>query len=421
MSLSTEVKKILVCTVGGSHAPILQALKDHQPDYTYFICSDGKQGSEKQISGQGKCIKASPKDEKPSLPNIPTQAKLEEGTYECLIVPSDNPDEVHHKCCSLFETLIDKYPDATIISDYTGGTKSMTAGLLLSSLEYSHIKPYLVSGKRSNLDKVVDGTQVSLPANVERIRFGNQWNIAMAPWSHFGYSESVVALENMTVPASDELRSTYIDSLAASRAFAAWDRFNHEEAYRLLEPQRSKFVEHISVLRFLTFDGDKKQEPSRLLDLKLNMLRRAERQLYDDAVSRAYRLLEWTAQWLLRRDADIDTGNIPVDKVPDSLVIHPNKDGILKAGLMQAWVLLETHGNEATRNFAKENGRKMTSYLTMRNESILAHGYTPVSESDWNLFHRWMEEGLFPLLETQAKESGIKKMPVQLPTSFPSK
>jgi len=90
---------LLLCTVGGSHEPILTALRQTTPDFTCFICTGhdpatGRPGSDMQILGKGKCIKAHPSDSKPSLDNIPAQAGLQEGQYEVVHVPADDLDEV---------------------------------------------------------------------------------------------------------------------------------------------------------------------------------------------------------------------------------------------------------------------------------------------------------------------------------------
>jgi hypothetical protein len=76
-------KTLLICTVDGSHQPIVTAIKDIQPDAVYFICTSndpgtGRPGSNVQITGKGYCIKAQNNDDKPSLPNIPTQPGLTE-------------------------------------------------------------------------------------------------------------------------------------------------------------------------------------------------------------------------------------------------------------------------------------------------------------------------------------------------------
>ena len=93
---------ILVCTVGGSHAPILAAIKHHAPSSIHFVCSSGKRSSAVQITGVGNCIKASPRDEKPTLPNIPAQLKLRDDQYEVIEVPADDPDAIHQRTSDPF-------------------------------------------------------------------------------------------------------------------------------------------------------------------------------------------------------------------------------------------------------------------------------------------------------------------------------
>ena len=83
----------------GSHEPILTALRQTAPDFVCFICTDrdpatGRPGSDEQIVGKGSCIKAHPGDDKPTLPNIPTQARLRDDHYELIHVPADDLDEV---------------------------------------------------------------------------------------------------------------------------------------------------------------------------------------------------------------------------------------------------------------------------------------------------------------------------------------
>ena len=73
---------VLLCTVGGSHQPILEAIRATSPAYVCFICSGRdteteRPGSIGQVTGSGSVIRAHRDDKKPTLPNIPTQAELE--------------------------------------------------------------------------------------------------------------------------------------------------------------------------------------------------------------------------------------------------------------------------------------------------------------------------------------------------------
>ena len=130
---------ILLCTVGGSHEPILTALRQTTPDFVCFICTDrdpatGRPGSDTQILGKGSCIKARPGDEKPTLSNIPTQAGLRDDQYEVVHVPADDLDEVFRILCAAIQRLSQRFPHGRLLADYTGGTKTMTAGLTVAAV-----------------------------------------------------------------------------------------------------------------------------------------------------------------------------------------------------------------------------------------------------------------------------------------------
>lgn len=340
---------------------------------------------------------------------------LIDGTYDTLIVEADDPDSIHASVRAKIGELRRLHSGAKFVVDYTGGTKSMTASLMLAALEHSDIELQLVVGQRQDLERVTDGTEVPMRANVDRIRFQSNWQVAMMPWRQFGYAQSVNSLEAMAHPTANDLRQVYLDSLTASRAFAAWDRFDHAEAARLLKSQSSRFAGYLQTVAALASDDCGRTEAARLLDMKLNMLRRAENGWYDDAVSRGYRLIEWTAQWLLRRDANIDASNVPSDSVPEDMRVFPDQSGVIKVGLRDAWQLLAVHGNERTKTFALEHIKRMLTIMNIRNDSILAHGFKPISDTEWQSLIDWCESGFFGLLESEAKASGVKKLPQQLP------
>ena len=52
---------ILICTVGGSHQPIVTGILQHRPSFVHFLCSDdaGKlKGSYTQVIGEGNATPA---------------------------------------------------------------------------------------------------------------------------------------------------------------------------------------------------------------------------------------------------------------------------------------------------------------------------------------------------------------------------
>ena len=71
------------------------------------------------------------------------------------------------------------------------------------------------------------------------------------------------------------------------------------------------------------------------------------------------------------------------------------------------------------RQFATQRAKELLDQLQVRNNSILAHGFRPVREADWNKIRSWMEERFLPVLRAAASKAGVKEMPPQLPTEPP--
>ena len=92
-----DVRTVLFCTVGGSHQPIVAAIRNIPAERFVFFCTDrdpatGRQGSISQITGQGPVIRQDPSDPVPTLPNIPAQTGLAAERCQAVIVPADELD-----------------------------------------------------------------------------------------------------------------------------------------------------------------------------------------------------------------------------------------------------------------------------------------------------------------------------------------
>jgi len=417
--------KLLICTVGGSHEPILRAVEAVQPDFVLFVCSrddeaTGRPGSYIQIVGKGNIVRAHG-DSKPTLPNIPTQIGLEEDRYAHIRVSADDFDSVYSGINDWLERNVQKGQE--IVADYTGGTKTMSAALVAVALDRPGIRLQLVTGPRVNLVKVESGMEIPLPAGVARTRFRRQLAQALVPWRRHAYDEAETLLEDIGAPQDPRLLGEYHRALNLSRAFAAWDRFQHDRAHELLSAHASQVgTAWPSLLGDLSaMTGDRPaREPLRLFDLWRNAQRRSIQGRYDDAVARLYRLLEWSAQWLLRTRAGIDTADVPAERVPEHLTLHPNREGRFQAGLYQAWQLAAVHCGQEVNDFWKSESRHLLDLLKMRNHSILAHGFAPLGEEEWRRFAQWTEERLLPLLLDSSGQAPwrVKKLPAQLPVKM---
>lgn len=420
---------ILLCTVGGSHEPILTALRHTTPDFTCFICTDrdpatGRPGSDVQILGKGSCIKKSPRDETPSLPNIPTQAGLREEQYQVVRVPADDLDEVFRILRNTIHDLGLRFPGARLLADYTGGTKTMTAGLVSAALESDGVELQLVTGSRADLIKVRSGMEAVTQANVERVRLERAMRPYVEAWRRYAYAEAYQGLAALPRPRDRTLAARLALLRDLSRGLDAWDQFEHGAALELLEPYRPRigagWSSLLAALKRLTTE-DEAQEPARLFDLWRNAERRAAQGRYDDAVARVYRLLEWSAQWLLRSRCGIDTSNVPPDRVPPGMALTPNDKGRIQVGLMAAWELLAHHQPDSPGSaFFRTERNALLNWLQMRNHSILAHGFQPVAETDWRALAEWVKTSLLPVLLQETASLRIKEMPPQLPGQPPA-
>jgi len=420
---------ILLCTVGGSHEPILTALRQTAPDFTCFICTDrdpatGRPGSDVQILGQGSCIKARPSDEKPTLPNISTQAGLRDDQYEVVRVPADDLDEVFRILRDTIENLGQRFPGARLLADYTGGTKTMTAGLVSAALESDGVELQLVTGSRADLIKVRSGMEAVTQAHVERVRLERAMRPYVDAWRRFAYAEAYQGLAALPRPRDRTLAARLAMLRDLSRGLDAWDRFDHETALAALEPYRPRIGASwsalLTALKRLT-TGNQAQEPARLFDLWRNAERRAAQGRYDDAVARVYRLLEWSAQWLLRSRCGIDTGDVPPERVPPGMTLRPNDKGRIQVGLMAAWELLAHYQSDRSAGaFFRAERNALLNWLQVRNHSILAHGFRPVAEADWCVLAEWVNAVLLPALLQETAALRIREIPPQLPDRPPA-
>lgn len=421
-----NLKNILICTVGGSHQPIVTAIREMKPEHIIFICSardpgTGKPGSDVLVLGKSLVIKARAEDEKPTLPNIPAQTGLVDNSFDVAIVPADDLDAAVAVIRQKLSDIADRFPNARIVADYTGGTKTMTAALVTAVLETDDTDLQLVTGNRADLIKVRDGTEASVPANIDAVRLNRSMAPYLSAWKRHAYNEAVYGLSAIRTPRNTALRNRLSRARDLSRAFAAWDRFDHVDALRFLDiysPIIGRDLgEHLAALKMLVTESPQ-QEPMRLFDLWRNAERRAAQGRYDDAVARVYRLIEWTAQWLLRSRCEIDTANIPPEKIPADVDIPANRDGKYQAGLFAAWMLVGKMTSGPARAFAADKLPALLGHIQTRNHSILAHGFTPISRDAWNEFRAWLEEDFLPMLIEETKTSRIHTMPPQLPDHY---
>ncbi len=159
--LIISMPKILLVTVGGSFQPIVTSIRTLQPDRVIFIASDGDKGSKSQIIGEGTpCEVRRGSEVIEKLPNIPTQVELGDRFQPkrdlILIQNPDNLSECYQLTYNYIRHLQEN-PEHEIIADYTGGTKTLSASLVLAAVDCGIPLYITIANTRENLVKVEQG------------------------------------------------------------------------------------------------------------------------------------------------------------------------------------------------------------------------------------------------------------------------
>lgn len=424
---------VLVLTVGGSHQPILTSIDQHHPAKVYFICSadSGKlKGSYHQVQGEGKVLKSQQNLDKPDLPNIATLARLPTDQFAVKVVEQfDDLNDCYLEALKVIEQAREEFPHATIQVDYTGGTKSMTAGLSAAALDDGQCDISLVAGRRADLVKVEDQTQFVRPVQVWDAQAMRRLRTAREVLGYYDYAAAEKLLRTVAARfASQRTLDILQRGIALCRAFDAWDKFDHAMARRLLEPYQGEFVPHWRVLGSLAEEG-RGHGFERVEDLLWNAERRAAQGRHDDAVGRLYRALELTAQVWLQCKHGIDSGNVQLSLVPESCRTDLERyrgeeengtPGRIKLGLLQVWDLLAAFPQDPLGEHFTPRRGIILNFLSKRNQSLFAHGIRPVSGPDYS-DHAPRIRGFLEACIAAAVSTLKLRRPValeQLPTDF---
>lgn len=390
------MKTILLLTVGGSHTPILNAIREYQPDFIYFICSTGDRGSEKTVDGLGKpcgdarkcphCGGTLGKTEK----SIVAQLDWGEDAYKKMLLNDpDDIDECYKKISETLEEIRLQYGDsARIIANYTGGTKTMSVVLALLGVITPGCELSLNKGPRSDLVKVITG-DVPVAVDTWNIFAQMQLDTVREFLDNFNYAGANDVLSQLSKrPLEKGIQSKIIHLRLLCQAFDAWDKFNHQKAGDLLSLSGSKaLAPFIIALKRIMATGKNHHGYEKVADLVLNSRRRAKQQRYDDAVARLYRATELLAQIRLRKEKQIDSGDVSIEQLELPQNIREKyearrKNGKIAIGLTDTYELLAIL-NDPVGELYRNRKNKILNAIKKRNFSILAHGTAPISETEY--------------------------------------
>ena len=311
-----------------------------------------------------------------------------------------------------------------IVADFTRGTKAMSAALVLAAVR--HNLPHLryITGERDQRGMVVPGSERVMDLSTT---IATGWRLSDQAVEFMRRGHFAAVLELLPDPSNpfSKLYPSLVREAAAwlrplATFYAEWDRLDYQAAAEVFLPPRedppesswqdlypsSEAVEWVRTLAQPQPDfdrlGDRCRDMARRLrplcvDILANGERRVEQRQFEDAMIRAYRVVELVGQRRLFEHG-LDSSRLPPDHpavqalqqklaAEKSHGLSSNRDDTLKAGREQVVRLLKRLGDplwKELRDIAEEGELKPKQ----RNQSVLIHGFRAAGPQDTKRLQR---------------------------------
>lgn len=427
----------MIISVGGTPEPIIKSIDNYKPDLVYFMPS---QSSITQIG------------------EITAKTGISPAQIKTKIVGD------HQNLVSAFKTaseiIKETKEDYEIWIDYTGGTKSMSAGLVIAGLNEGCKFVYVgaVNDKGRNkegLGIVKGGFEDVLPqANPYELFAKPETGRAFDLFNRYQFVAALNNFDSALEKIQDEGEKERLRILRElTDAYSSWDKFkifktrkeslikilkknlsDLRKIYKISGEKEHEFVKQIEKnIEFLKLRFE--DERYVIADLLNNASRRIEEGKYDDAVARLYRLIELIAQTRLKELGLIDEKKLKdnrvfaiilrdLEKKLDKEAIEKYKKGqrqedlnkgVIKIGLSKDYELLADLDDEFGKKFIEESkeAENLQNLLNARNNSILAHGLEPVERKTATELFEKVEayaKIVLPELDDLIKEASFPKL-----------
>lgn len=410
------MKKVMIITVGTGRyrediaGAICYSINEQHPDKLIFLVTE--------------------KSENETLPIILGKV----GDLEHEVITTHNFNDVE-KLYLEYSDIISSLKDGTekpeyLCSDYTSGTKAMSAAIILASVVERLDSIIYIYGERDEEGRVLPGTERSLSLTPRDIyyregirRFKDSFNI-------YQFKGCLEILDDFKeIGGKDKVYEiSFLRDLALG--YDHWDKFRLDKAIEHLgaASKNSELSKKYTIKglldrnnRFIHLERKSSYSFERLLDLIENSKRRAREGKYDDAVARLYRAIEYMTQIRLKDKFDIETSNIIGDALPEDIREKYPQDKLDRGiGLRASSEILRDLGDDMGRivfddleKAKKGEKSRLKVILGKRNNSILAHGFAPVSKKDYDEFYSIIMDYLhrfFPELKNGTKEAEFPRI-----------
>jgi len=224
--------KALLISVGGSEAPIVHSIEQQEPEYViYLVSSDSRLKVREDIEP---VLKHKPKDH--HIITTPNEQDLV-GTVRILL--ADLP--------GILSVWGLEYKD--IVGDFTGGTKCMSAALVLVLSVKGGLFSY-IGGKTRNKN----GLGVVKNGSEQMLHLQNPWDVLaiddLTQASRLFNSHQFLALTELANQASvrvEKLKPFFKALEHTALGYYLWDNFQYQDAYADLRRAENEFISFASV------------------------------------------------------------------------------------------------------------------------------------------------------------------------------
>lgn len=297
---------------------------------------------------------------------------------------------------------------ADMVADFTRGTKAMSAALVLAAARHDVTLLRYIAGDRDVRGMVVAGSEEIVAISPAVATAHKRIDTALQFVDRGNFAGALALLPDDEDAASAWPAGLRVGALALKPAldfYAAWDRLDYQSAAKLavadreppsgwqrVWPTAAMRAWIVALAAPLPAPGEHAARAERLRLLAADLLANGERRIrdrqFEDAVLRAYRVLELIGQLRLFVHG-LDSARLPPDHQAVQALAEKlakkrsasfgnNKDGTLTAGRELVARLLKVLGDplaERLLNFDKKSGLPR---ISDRNISVLIHGFQAV-------------------------------------------
>lgn len=321
---------------------------------------------------------------------------------------------------------LDLFSDKKVILDLTRGKRIMGVGAGIVGAFFGFDLAYIDEEWPADLGMGVPGTEKLVTVRNPFDVFGDlEGREAKELFNHHNYGAAMFFYKRLREKVADP-REMEIEELLAE-VYLHWNSFNFKAALYKMDKILSKSKQYNirldpgirgneNVLKILSLADIKNPEKLSdefnlhiMVDLYANALRKAEVGMFEDAVSRLYRVIELISQYRLR-DYKIESHRPDLTQLSEEYkkisekIYGEEKLPPFEIGLKDGYILLYILKDYVVEDLSPKDLKDMFGVIRVRDKSIIAHGLELAGEKAFRNMSRLAEKFIKRICKKQNKE-----------------